>query len=188
MPDVAVLDVCVLYPLPLRTRSCGWPGRPSTRVVAAVGSSTRWRTIRSWICEQAPSRAAKLIDAMTEAFEDAEIPAAAIAALEPVMTTEPADRHVLAGAVASGDVNAIMTLNLRHFRAGACEPFGIDVFHPHAFLCDLFQREPTRMHQALKRQAAGLSTPLMSVEDILERLHATIPEFVVRVREAQPER
>jgi hypothetical protein len=184
VPEVVVLDACVLYPLPLRdtllrvARQNLYAVRWSNRILDEVA--------RNLVQDHRASReqAANLIGAMTRAFGDAEIPAAGIAALEPKMINEPADRHVLAAAVASDDAETIVTLNLRHFPAAACEPFGIDVVHPDVFLCDLHERAPTRVHDALVHQAADLSRPPITVDDVLERLHATVPEFVIRVRAA----
>jgi hypothetical protein len=182
VPEIVVLDACVLYPLPLRdtllrvARQNLYAVRWSNRILDEVS--------RNLIEDRraSPEQAASLIDAMTRAFGDAEIPEAEIAALEPEMTNEPGDRHVLAAAVASDDAEAIVTLNLRHFPVAACEPFGIEVVHPDAFLCDLYERAPARVHDALDQQAADLSRPPMTVDDVLERLHASVPKFVIRVR------
>lgn len=129
-------------------------------------------------------QASRLIDAMRRAFSAAEIPEAAIAAVEPAMANDPADRHVLAAAVASPDTQAIVTSNLRHFPVRACEPFGIEIIHPDEFLCHLHERAPGRVHAALNDQAAALSRPPLMVNDVLDRLEQNVPEFVTRVRDA----
>lgn len=123
---------------------------------------------------------------MRRAVADAEIPEATIAALEPTMINELADRHVLADAVASEDARAIVTSNLRHFPVTACDPFGIDVVHPDAFLCDLHDRAPATVHAALGEQSVALSRPPLSVTDLLDRLEQSVPEFATRIRNAQP--
>jgi hypothetical protein len=64
------------------------------------------------------------------------------------MRNEPADRHVLAGAAASDDAHTIVTSNLRHVSVAPCEPFGIEILHPDAFLCQLDEREPGKVHAA----------------------------------------
>jgi hypothetical protein len=110
---------------------------------------------------------------MTRAFEDAEITAAEVAVLKPEMTNEPADRHVRAAAVAY-DAELIVTFNLRHFPAAACEPYGIDAVHPDAFICDMYERAPARIRDALERQAADLSRPPMTVDDVLDRVHPRV--------------
>jgi hypothetical protein len=118
---------------------------------------------------------------MERAFDDAEVSQAAIASIEPTMINEPADRHVLAAAVTS-DAEAIVTSNLRHFAAAACEPFGIEVVHPDAFLCELHERAPAKIRAALTEQAAALSRPPFTVNELLDLLAATVPEFVSQVR------
>jgi hypothetical protein len=171
-----------LYPLPLRDTllRCAeqdlyevrWSRRILDEVVRNLVENDR----------ATPAQAAKLIDAMQRAFEDAEIPALAIATLEPRMTNESSDRHVLAASVASNDAKTIVTFNLRHFPAAACQPFAVEVAHPDAFLCSVYERAPAGIHAVLVQQAADLKRPPMPVEDVLDRLHVHLPEFVTRVR------
>jgi predicted nucleic acid-binding protein len=178
-----VLDACVLYPLPLRDTllrvaqqnlySVRWSGRILDEVARNLVEDRR----------ATPEQARNLIDAMERAFEDAEVPEAAIASLEPTMINEPADRHVLAAAVASA-ADAIVTSNLRHFPAAACEPFGIEVVDPDLFLCALQERAPDKIRVALTEQAAALSRPPFTVTELLDLLAATVPEFVSQVRHA----
>lgn len=182
MPIAVVLDACVLYPLPLRDTllRCAeqdlYEVRWSRRILDEV--------VRNLIGDDrtTPEQAAKLIDAMQRAFEDAEIPAPAIVSLEPRMTNNSADRHVLAAAVASNDAKTIVTSNLRHFPAVACQPLGVEIAHPDAFLCSVYERAPAGIHAVLDQQAADLKRPPMTVEDVLDRLHSHVPEFVTRVR------
>jgi hypothetical protein len=178
-----ILDSCVLYPLPLRDtllRAAAqdlYVPRWSARILDEVS--------RNLVEDHraTPAQAARMIAAMGRAFDDAEVPATVIAALETTMNNEPEDRHVLAAAVASHDAHTIATTNLRHFPAEACDPLAIEVIHPDAFLCELFERAPERMHAALADQAAALTRPPMTVSDVLERLHDTIPTFVGRIRD-----
>ena len=183
MPFAVVLDACVLYPLPLRDTllrvaqqnlyTPRWSGRILDEVARNLVSDRR----------ATPGRATKLVEVMQRAFEDAEVPEAAIASLEPTMLNEPADRHVLAAAVAS-DAEAIVTSNVRHFPATACEPFGVDVVHPDAFLCELHERAPAKIRVALTEQAAALSRPPLTTTPLLDLLAASVPEFVSQVRHA----
>jgi hypothetical protein len=92
VPAVVVLDACALYPLPLRdTLLCvagqnlyavRWSGRILDEVTRNLVQDRR----------ATPDQAANLIDAMQRAFNDAEVPEASIAALEPTMTNNPSDR------------------------------------------------------------------------------------------------
>lgn len=180
MPFGVLLDACVLYPLPLRDTllRCAEQGlyeiRWSQRILDEVA--------RNLVADDraTPAQAAKLIDAMQRACEDAEIPALAIASLEPRMTNESADRHVLATAVASNDAKTIVTSNLRDFQAAACQPFGVEVAHPDAFLCSVYERAPAGIQAVLDLQAADLKHPPMVVDDVLDRLRVHVPEFVTR--------
>jgi predicted nucleic acid-binding protein len=184
VPFTVVLDACVLYPLPLRDTLL----RAAQQNLYAVRWSQRIldEVARNLVEDRraTPEQARNLIDAMERAFEDAEVPEAAIASLEPAMTNEPADRHVLAAAVAS-DADAIVTSNLRHFPASACGPFGIQVAHPDAFLCELHERVPAKIRVALAEQAAALSRPPFTVTELLDLLAATVPEFVSQVRASE---
>jgi hypothetical protein len=188
VPFAVVLDACVLYPLPLRDTllRCAEQNLYEVRWSRRILDELARNLVED--CRASPGHAAKLIAAIQRSFEDAEIPVSAIATLEPRMTNESADRHVLAAAVASDDAAMIVTLNLRHFPAAACEPFGIDVAHPDVFLCDVHERAPTAVHAVLDQQAADLTRPPMTVEDVLDRLHRTVPEFVARVRTRRRER
>ena len=184
MPFAIVLDACVLYPLPLRDTLL----RAAQQNLYAVRWSRRIldEVARNLVKDRRATleQARNLIDAMERAFEDAQVPEAAIASLEATMLNEPADRHVLAAAVAS-DADAIVTSNLRHFPATACEPFGIEVVHPDAFLCALHEHASAKIRIALAQQAAALSRPPVTVTELLHLLEATVPEFVSRVRLAE---
>lgn len=181
-----MLDACVLYPLPLRdtllrvARENLFAVRWSRRILDEVA--------RNLIDDRRATteQATNLLHAMRRAFEDAEVPEAFIAAREPELTNEVSDRHVLAAAVASSDAQAIVTFNLRHFPANACEPFGIEIIHPDTFLCELHEYAPARVHAALVKQAADLSRPPITVVGVLDRLERSVPKFAAGVREALP--
>ncbi len=180
---MVLLDACVLYPLPLRDTLL----RAAEQNLYAVRWSRRIldEVARNLVNDRraTPEQAMSLIDAMERAFEDAEVPEAAIASLESATTNEPGDRHVLAAAVAS-DAEAIVTSNVRHFPAAACEPVGVEVVHPDAFLRELHERAPAKIRVALTVQVAALSRPPLTVSEVLDLLAATVPEFVSQVRHA----
>lgn len=139
MPFAGVLDACVLYPLPLRDTLLRCAEQDLYQV--RWGRRILDEVVRNLVQDDraTPAQASKLIDAIQRAFEDAEIPSLAIASLDPRMTNEAADRHVLAAAVASNDAKTIVTSNLRHFPA-ACQPFGVEVAHPDTFLCSVYDQ------------------------------------------------
>lgn len=116
---------------------------------------------------------------MCGAFGAAAVPEDAIAQLESAMTNDPEDRHVLATA---SDAQAIVTLNLRHFPITACEPLAIEPLHPDSFLLDLYSLDSNGVWGALERQAATLTRPPMTTNDLLDRLAVTVPNFARRLR------
>jgi predicted nucleic acid-binding protein len=118
---------------------------------------------------------------MQEAFDSATVPADAIERLEPSMTNDEKDRHVLAAAVASG-AQVVVTANLADFPTEACEPFGIEAIHPDDFLLGLFELDPDAVVAAIAGQAADLSNPPMTMEEVLDTLSRVVPNFVAAVR------
>lgn len=111
MPFAAVLDASVLYPLPLRDTLL--------RIAETELYDVYWsehilhEVVRNLIADgRTEEQARRLTDTMTAAFEGAAVPQGAVDRIEPGMTNEPKDRHVLAAAVAAG-ANAVITLNLK---------------------------------------------------------------------------
>jgi predicted nucleic acid-binding protein len=185
MPFAAVLDAGVLYPLPLRDTllriaetelyDAYWSERILDEVVRNLVADGR----------ATDDRARRLTDAMAAAFDGAAVPQDAVDRLEPAMTNDEKDRHVLAAAVVS-DAQAIVTLNLKDLPVEACEPFAIEPLHPDVFLLDLYSLDPNEVYEAVERQAAVLRRPPMSLDELVGRLAVTVPEFAARLRDHTP--
>lgn len=105
-------------------------------------------------------------EALVEGYED----------LIPLMTNNEGDRHVLAAAVRSGCA-MIVTWNKDHFPMEACEPYGIEVQDPDDFLCDLWAQSPGAMADVVREQAGRLVNPHQTVEQLLETLSRSVPNF-----------
>lgn len=182
MTRSAVLDANVLYPFSLRDTLLRlaelelYTPLWSERILEEMRRNLAKRQISK---EQAD----RLATAMRAAFEEAEIDAAEIERLEPDMTNDPKDRHVLAAAVAAGS-ELIITFNLDDFPAAACEPFGVAAIHPDDFLIDLHDLTPDSVRAALEQQAADLNPP-WPLEQLLDALEiAGIPRLAGAVRAA----
>src|SRR4051794_17228823 len=101
MPFAAGLDANVLYPLPLRDTLL--------RIAETELYDPYWserildEVARNLILDgrATEDQAGRLAAAMDGAFAGAAVPEEAIARLEPAMTNEPKDRHVLAATIAS---------------------------------------------------------------------------------------
>jgi hypothetical protein len=105
--------------------------------------------------------------------------------IEPAMTNDPGDRHVLAAAVAA-DSELVVTLNLDDFPSEACEPVGVEARHPDDFLLDLLDLAPEAVRAVLEEQASDLTPPwpLEALLGALER--AGVPRFASAIRTLSP--
>src|SRR5262249_6221736 len=125
----------------------------------------------------AQEKVARTVRLMREAFEEAEVDAGEIAALEPAMQNSAEDRHVLAAAVAA-DCELIVTFNLRDFPADACSPVLVEVVHPDQFLLDLYDLDRDTVYRVVAELAVQLSNPPVTFDELLERLErAGVPGF-----------
>ncbi|HEY3825592.1 MAG TPA: PIN domain-containing protein [Bryobacteraceae bacterium] len=100
--------------------------------------------------------------------------------LIPRMTNDEKDRHVLAAAIHC-QAPIIVTFNLRHFRSGHLERWGIRALHPQSFLIEIFRQEEMVVMTKLQQQAADRGRNL---RQLLEILNATAPDFVAAVSSA----
>jgi predicted nucleic acid-binding protein len=121
------------------------------------------------------------VEKMNKTFEAAQVSSKAIAQLEPSMNNDPGDRHVLAAAVASS-AQIIVTFNVNHFPDDACEPFGIEARHPDEFLVNLRDLAPDQVRAAIDEQAAQLTNPPLTFDEVLDRLAHVVPAFAEAVR------
>jgi predicted nucleic acid-binding protein len=183
MPFSAVLDANTLYPFSLRDTLLrlaeldAYTPLWSERILEEM----RRNLVERQISEE---QADRLAAAMRDAFEEAEVDATSIDRLEPELTNDPKDRHVLAAAVAAGS-ELIVTFNLDDFTAAACEPLGVAAIHPDDFLLDLHRVGPGIVRAVLDQQAADLNPP-WPLDQLLDALEtAGVPRFVAAVRAAE---
>lgn len=176
----AVLDANVLYPFSLRDSLLRlaelelYTPLWSARILEEM---TR-NLVEKRITEE---QAARIEQAMRQAFEEAEVDPAEIERLEPAMTNDPKDRHVLAAAVAA-DSELIVTFDLDDFPPEACDPVGVEAIHPDDFLLDLYDLDPEAVRAALEQQAADLNPP-WKLDELLGALtKAGVPRFVDAIR------
>jgi hypothetical protein len=94
------------------------------------------------------------------------------------MSNDPKDRHVVAAAVKAG-AQVIVTSNIKDFSP---LPDGIEAQLPADFLCSLFDLDPDVFVDMLGEQAADLTRPPVSFEELLDRLARVVPELAAAVR------
>jgi len=177
----AVLDANLLLPAPLRdtllrlAEADLFVPRWSERILAEVTKNL----VESGRTDA--ERAARVAETMAAAFPEAMVPTSIISAIEPAMTNDPRDRHVLAAAVGVG-AEVVVTMNLKDFPPTACESLGIQVASPDDFLIDLYQVDPSAVFRALSDQAAALTKPALTLHDVLDYVAKDAPEFAGLIR------
>ncbi len=186
MAFIVVLDACVLYPASLRDTLL--------RLAEVEMYDVRWsqrivdEAIDNLVDDDRMSRdqATHLMDCMNEAFEDALVPPDAVAQLEPSMTNDEKDRHVLAAAVVAG-AQHVITSNLSDFPPHATQPHDVEAVHPDDFLLAMLDLDVGLVLWVLERQAADLEDPPVTRDEVLDALAVTVPRFVARVRQVLEE-
>ena len=166
---IAVLDACVLYPVPVRDlllqlASAGFYKPMWTRRIQA-----EWT--RNLLQNRPDLTAAQLertTTLMNAAFPDAEV--ANYQSLIPALTLpDPDDRHVLAAALRS-QAHVIVTANLKDFPAPYLATFDIERQHPDAFITNLISLAPKKALAAFRRQVAYLKNPPKTAAQVLDSL------------------
>lgn len=165
-----VLDASVLYQELLRNLLL-W-------IAAEGGLDPFWterildETCRNLIEDRViePEQWDRLRAAMLTSFPDAMLDQAKADAIEHKMPNDKNDRHVLAAAVA-GDIELVITSNLRHFKQADLERVGKQALSPDQLLCELIATEPTIVHAAMERLVTFMRIPRQwSIAELLGRL------------------
>lgn len=174
---VAVLDACVLVPMPLADTLLRLAEPPALY-------EPRWtdeilaEVTRTLVVHFGKSRRKALYreKAMRDYFRSA-----LVEGYEPFigrMTNDAKDRHVLAAAAACR-ADYLITYNLRHFPARHSGAHDTIVLGPSAFLKLLVEADRATVEQRLREQAQAIGT---SLDGILDRLEGAVPAFVAMLR------
>ncbi len=176
----AFLDTCVLYPQylsdTLLTQADAGTFRPlwSVDVLRELGGAL---TREASLPEDAVSYR---IEQMRAAFPDAEV--TGYETLIDGMTTHEKDRHVLAAAV-RGNVEVLVTFNLRDFPESALKPFDIVAVQPDEFLLNQLDLYPGVVVGCLEQQVNRYIREPLTVRDLLPRLERCgVSRFADEVR------
>ena len=168
----ALLDANVLYPAPVRDI---FIQLAVTDIYHAKWSATiheEW--MRSLLRDKPRLDRAVLQrtrDLMDRAVRDCLV--TGYEALIPALTLpDPADRHVLAAAIA-GRCDVIVTQNLRDFPAEALAPYGLEAQHPDDFLSNQLNLAPGLFCEVIRKVRARLKNPPFTAEQYLGVLTQT---------------
>lgn len=172
---VALLDACVLIPMPLADtllRLAEPPAVFEARWSEEILAEMTGVLVRRFA--KAPGKARYREVAMRRFF-----PHALVEGYQPLieqMQNHPKDRHVLAAALAC-KADYLVTFNLRDFPAFAGD--STTIAGPSAFLKELWRRDRKVVLERLRAQAEAID---VSVEFLLDRLALSVPAFVAEVR------
>jgi predicted nucleic acid-binding protein len=175
-----VIDACALYPYSLRDTLL--------RLAEAEFFDPYWsdeiiaetRRCLIEIHGVPEEKADRMIENMTEAFDGATVPRERVEHFIPAMRNHEGDRHVLAAAAAIR-AEQIVTFNLKHFAEEHTAPLGIEAIHPDEFLLNQLSLDSGLVVAILRRQAAAFMNPPWCIEDLLNALRESAPQFVAEV-------
>jgi predicted nucleic acid-binding protein len=169
---VAVLDTCVLAPMPLCDTLLRLAEEPALYI--PLWSDDILRELHSTLLRMGYSetQAVRRITAMETAFEAAKV--GGYERLIASMTNDAKDRHVLAAAV-HGGAHSIVTDNVRHFPRASTTPYGIGAITPDDFLVQQFHANDELLIEKLTAQAAARGIWL---DQLLDRLQRHAPKCV----------
>jgi predicted nucleic acid-binding protein len=178
----AVLDTCVLAPMPLCDTLLRCAEEPA--LYRAYWSEETLIELRRVLLKigLTEEQANRRITMMQIAYPEAviSIPAGFLAAMPSL--PDPSDRHVVAGAIlAKADV--IVTGNLRDFPKDLLEPYHLLVHSPDEFLLHQYHLNPWAMLEKLDNQASAIG---QSRTKIIEKFEVATPLFAkaLRMRES----
>lgn len=96
-----------------------------------------------------------------------------------LLENDEKDRHVLAAAV-HDRICTIVTFNLKDFKKGHLEPWGVAVIHPQDFLLDLYSLNPKVVLSKISVIAEDAGR---GMEDMLIQYGKTLPKFSLKIME-----
>jgi len=169
----AVLDACVLAPMPLCDTLLRCAETPP--LFRVLWSSEILREVRRTLEKfgYSGAQADRRVLAMEEAFPEAKVRISRRVLSAVPDLPDPRDQHVVAAAIA-GHARAIVTFNLRHFPHGVLKAQGLLALSPDEFLAGLFRRDRQRVVEVLDEQARAIGETKFAV---LERLRVSLPKF-----------
>jgi predicted nucleic acid-binding protein len=174
----AILDACVLAPMPLCDTLLRCAEDPALyRVLWSEQTLDEVdRTLQKfgYTDEQAKRRLRKMREAFPEA--SVSVPQSLLSSVSGI--PDPDDRHVAAAAI-HVHAQVIVTANLKHFPQEVLAPHNILVHSPDGFLVHQFHLNPERILEVLDTQASATRQQRSAV---LDRLQVGLPNFVEFLR------
>jgi predicted nucleic acid-binding protein len=162
-------DASVLYPAPLRDLLMQLALTDLYRARWTEQIHQEW--IRS-LLKKRPNLTAEQLD-YTRQLMNRHVRDCLIAHYESLIPAlslpDPDDRHVLAAAI-KGEVDVIVTMNLRDFPVSVLSQYEVEAQHPDDLIVDLIDLDPYAVVEAVKICRARLKNPPKTVEEYLYTL------------------
>jgi predicted nucleic acid-binding protein len=178
----AFLDTCVLFPQYLSDTLLTLADARTFRPLWSRGVLDELGRVLARETQMTPAQVEHRLGRMQAAFPDAEVEG--YEHLIDGMTNDGKDRHVLAAAV-RGNVEVLVTFNIKDFPKSALKPFDINAVTPDDFLLDQLDLYPALVMNCLHEQVnryVHINGP-MEVVDLLRPLErAAVPRFADEVR------
>ena len=155
---IAVLDACVLAPMPVADtllRLAEEPAFYTPRWSPDILNEIRRTLLVKF--KYSEDQVTRRLTAMQETFRDASVDG--YQDLIPAMKNHEKDRHVLAAAVRCG-AHAIVTDNQRHFPPEALTPYGLECLTADNFLEHQYHLDPDAFINVLVNQARNIGWTL----------------------------
>lgn len=169
----AVLDACVLYPMPLCDTLLRLAEDPA--FYRPLWSEDILREVGKTLIEKGHTikQRDRRLDVMRAHFPEAlvEVPGELVGAFNGI--PDPRDRHVLAAAL-QGKADAIITQNTKHFPKECLDKYGILCQNADDFLIHQYYLEPLQILEKLDEQASNIK---QEREQLLRNLGRAVPQF-----------
>jgi len=180
---VVVLDACVLHPAALRDFLMRLAIAGLIRARWSETIMDEWeRSVLRVVEGVSPDALRRTRELMKKALPDADVTGLE-SLIDRIELPDADDRHVVAAAMRGG-AQAIATFNLKDFPAEKLATHGVEAQHPDDLVLDLVDVDPGAVLAVVRRQAAALKNPPMTVDEVLARLEEQgLVRSVARLRE-----
>lgn len=174
MSQLALLDACVLVPQRLSSllltlaEADLFEPRWSEQILA----ETERALVRK--LRVPADLARRRVSLMRSAFPEAGV--VGFEGHEEGLTCHRKDRHVLAATIAAG-AETLVTANLKDFPDEACNPHGVYVADPDAFLLDLLVTNQLACCRVIRNEADRMRRPAMTPRQLLAGIARLAPTF-----------
>lgn len=165
----AVLDACVLYPMPVRDLLLHMASFELYKPKWSNEIQEEWqRNLLQNRPDLKPEQLRRTSDEMNKAFPDSNVTNYEVL-VSSLQLSDSNDNHVLATAIRC-HAEVIVTANLKDFPDKYIRQFDIEAQHPDYFITNLIDLNPEEALKAFRQQVSFLKNPPMTEMEVLKAL------------------